>query len=155
MKIIATLFIFTCLTIAPNQNKWVYTTYAEVTNKTGTLFTLEYGVMKKYNGYVKWKITNHTQMTVYDVGIANKEYTLSNGKIVKRSGESLTSTLKPGASKTNISDAVNSSENYGAWSDKNDNPVKSIRLKIPMIRFAAEKNGKRYAWSEAGTVKQK
>lgn len=155
MKTIYFLLVSTCIFLFEPDNPWEYKTYAEVTNKTGVLFTLEYGMKKKYNGYVKWRITNHTQMTVYDVSIANKEYTLANGKKVSRAAESLTSVLKPNDPKTTMADAVNSDENYGNWSDKNNNPVTSVLLKTPMIRFAAEKNGQKYDWSMAGTVKLK
>ena len=148
------LIALTISTLASAQSTWTYTEFAKVTNSSGTLFTLEYGIKSSgYNGRVKWRITNHTNTPVYAVSIAGKEYTLSNGKKVSRSGESITSTLGPGESKTTYSDPVNADENYGNWSDKNNNPVIRISLKTPMIRFATEKNGKKYGWDSAGIVK--
>ncbi|TDY13831.1 hypothetical protein [Meridianimaribacter flavus] len=136
------------------QSNWTFTKYAEVTNKTGTFFTLEYGILSTgYNGRIKWRITNHTQMPVYDVGIANKTYTLSNGEIVSKPGETFSRMLGPGESKESLSDAVNPMENYTKnWVTKNDNPIVKIHLDSPMIKFAAEKNGERYSWEKAGAV---
>lgn len=152
MKLIGTILLSVFMFFGQQENPWEYKTYAEVTNKHGVLFTLEYGMKKRYNGQVRWRITNHTQKTFYDIGIADKEYTLKDGKTVKVSGESFVNVLAPNESKTSMPDSVNSSENYGNWSDKNKNPVITAVLKTPMIQMAVTKNGERYDWGMAGSV---
>lgn len=150
------LFLVAFTQAGISQSNWNYTEFAYVSNQSGKLFSLEYGIHKNgYNGRVKWRITNQSNQTVYDVGISDKSYTLANGKVVKRLGERITSSLAPGQSKETMSDAVNSSENYGNWSDKNDNPVRYLQLATPMIKFAMEKNGTRIGWDQVGTVKMK
>lgn len=137
------------------QSTWTYTEYAVVENAGGALFTLEYGIKTKgYNGYVSWRITNHTDKPVYHVKIADKEYILSNGNKRIMSGEKITVTLGPGESKTTWpSEPVNSSE---YTKQGFSNPVVNISLKQPMITFQLEKEGeKRYGWDLKGTVKMK
>lgn len=136
------------------QSSWTYTEFAKVVNGSGTLFKLEYGIKKNgYNGYVKWRITNLSNQPVYNVSIADKNYKLSSGAIVKRSGENITSVLQPGESKTTMADAVNSDENHGSWSDKNDNPVTYLEVATPMIRFAFERYGNKVGWNTVGSVR--
>ena len=114
---------------------------------------MEYGIRSSgYDGYVKWRITNHTNITVYDVSIASKKYTLSNGKEVSRSMESITSTLGPGESKTTMYDAVNAADYGGSVTKTNPTTLSRLSLEQPMIKFAAEKNGKKHGWESAGTV---
>lgn len=108
-----------------------------------------------YNGRIKWRLTNNTNATLYDLSISDKEYTLASGETVSCLGERITSTLAPGESKTTQSDAVNTTENYGAWSDKNDNSVVRIKLVTLMITFSLEKYGNRMSWNELGAVKLK
>lgn len=135
------------------KSNWDCTPFAEVVKEGSTLFTLASCITAKgYSGKVKWRLTNHSNMTIYGVSIADKVYTLADKKVVKRSGESLSSKIAPGETKSTMSDAVNSSENYGNWSDKNDNPVVRITLEQPMIKFATEKKGKKYGWDRAGEV---
>ena len=156
-KNILVLFIaLISFTYVNAQSTWNYIEFAEVRNSSGTLFTLEYGIKSSgYNGYVKWRITNHNNTTVYNVSIADKEYTLSNGKKVSRSGGSITSTLGPGESKTTMSDAVNSDEHGGFGAKPNPATLTRLSLEQPMVKFAAEKYGTKYGWDSAGTVRKK
>ena len=131
------------------QSSWNYTIFNEITNSTGVLFRLEFGIRKSgYDGYVRWRITNYTKnVTVYDVSIADKKYTLSDGRIVSALGENIASTLGPGESKTNIEpDAVNTAEHGGFSRKANPAGLKSVSMKQPYVQFAVEKNGKRYGW---------
>ena len=135
------------------KSNWDCTTFAEVVKEGGTMFTLASCISAKgYSGKVKWRLTNHTNQTIYGVSIANKVYTLADKKIVKRSGESLSSKIAPGETKSTMSDAVNSNENYASWSDKNKNPVVKITLEQPMIKFAFEKREKKHGWGDGGSV---
>ncbi|MFK5985330.1 MAG: hypothetical protein QM479_07880, partial [Pseudomonadota bacterium] len=122
------------------------TLFDEVKNSTGVLFTLDVCISSAYNGRVKWKFTNHTQSTVYNVSIANKIYTLSDSKVVNRSGETIKSKVLSGESTFTITDAVNTDENYGNWSDKNDNPVVSVSLGNPSIKFRNTIDGPIVSW---------
>jgi hypothetical protein len=84
--------------------------------------------------------------------INKKYYLLSDKKNISKLSESMPSILRPGENKSNIADAVNTNENYGTWSDKNDNPVIGIKIDKPEIQFALEDNGKKYGWGEFGKV---
>ncbi|MGM5470475.1 hypothetical protein ACS386_09380 [Flavobacteriaceae bacterium LMO-SS05] len=118
------------------------------------LFTLEWGIKKSdngYNGRVIWKFTNHTKTPVYFVTISNKEYTLSDGRKVSRSGEQLAYEVKPGETKNGSSpDSVNATENTGFWSDINNNPVVWVEAQKPVIRLAVEPKGQSYDWDNIG-----
>lgn len=128
------------------QKNWDYTVYKTITNGGVKLFTLEYGINPKgYNGYVKWRLTNHTNKTIYDVSINDKTYTLSDGRVATQSGESMANTIGPGGFGTTMPDPVNSSE-YALNSDKNfENPVKSLSVEYPEIKFK-DKDGNEYSW---------
>ena len=152
LSLFSMMLLFASSTAFAKSN-WDCTPFAEVVKEGSTLFTLASCISAKgYSGKVKWRLTNHTNMTIYGVSIADKVYTLADNRVVKRSGESLSSKIAPGETKSTMSDAVNSAENYGNWSDKNKNPVVKITLEQPMIKFAFEKRGKTHGWADGGSV---
>ncbi len=150
--VIGTALFFAFTLSVQAQTSWNYTTYAELKNSSGTLFTIEYGIHPSgYNGRVVWKITNHTNTTLYNVRIARGEYTLSDGRRVERTTGNI-GRMDPGQSKTSSQISINTGENYGAWSDQNDNPVIRISLDTPMVLFSTERSGPVHDWGTYGTV---
>ncbi len=147
--IVSAFAVFFTSTAAVAATPWDCTKFAEVTNSGGALLSLDACISPKgYNGRIKWGLTNHTNAMIYSVSIADKVYTLSSGRVVKRSGETLSSKIAPGETKFTMSDAVNTAEkNY------KNNPVIKISLKQPMIKFATEKRGKRTGWESLGVIK--
>lgn len=91
-------------------------------------------------------------ITVYDISLNDKTYTLSDDKTVNRSGEQIAAKVEPMDSKTSNADAVNSDENKGAFSDKNSNKVKEFSIKGPIIKFAKERGGDKINWETVGTL---
>jgi hypothetical protein len=134
------------------QDTYSYKTYSTVIKNDAIIYKLEYGVNSHgYNGQVRWRFTNYSDITLYDVMINDKKYTLSSGETKGRSGEMMTSTLGPGKSVSSVvNDYVNSGENYGTYSDKNDNQVVDVSVKEPVIRFKIDKKGKSISWEPNG-----
>ena len=134
------------------QSDWDFQEFAKVTKNKEVLFTLEWGTLKDgYNGYVKWRLTNHTAQTIYDIAFEDKVYTLSDGRTTKEWGQRVAGSLAPGASVVKM-DNVNASENTGGLTRRNSNPVKKVEIKEPMLKFAVEKGGERHGWELAGTL---
>lgn len=129
-----------------------YTEFARIEKNNGTLFLLECGVRSPYDGYVRWRFTNKSNITVYDLTLNDKTYTLNNDKTVNRSGEQIASKVEPMDSKTSNADAVNSEENTGSFSDKNSNRVKEFSINGPIIKFAKERGGDKFSWEKFGTL---
>ena len=146
------LFLGICPALRAQSTTIKYTEFAKVVKNNAALFTLEYGIRSPYDGEVRWRFTNKSNTTIYDVSINDKTYTLNDDKTVKCPGEEITSKLAPMDSKTSQPDPVNSDENKGSFSDKNSNRVKEINIKGPMIKIAKEKGGEQLSWDTFGTV---
>jgi len=146
--ILVFFLVFSMLNFAGAQTIWNYTEYKTIYKDGVKQFTLEYGVNQNgYDGKVKWRLTNYTNTIYYNVSINDKRYTLSNSQTREASSETFFygTTFGPGQLLT-TTDAVNSNENYGNWSDKNDNPVTGVKVGYPEIELALEKNGATYPW---------
>lgn len=155
---ICALGIALCLGVcssAKAQSTVSYTEFARVSKNGAALFVLEYGIKSPYDGYVRWKFTNNSNKTVYDVSINDKVYTLNDGQTVDRSGEQIASKIEPMDSKTSQPDAVNSSENTGTYSDKNSNGIKRLTVSRPTVELKTDKDGEKVGWDNFGTLEIK
>jgi hypothetical protein len=134
------------------QTTYSFKLYSTVIRNDAIIYKLEYGVNSKgYDGQVKWRFTNNSDITLYDIMINDKKYTLTSGETKGRLAEMITSVLGPGKSVSSVvNDYVNSAENYGTYSDKNDNPVVDVSVKEPVIRFKTDKKGKSISWEQYG-----
>ena len=144
------LLLFTSLNA---QSGYTFVKYAAISNGSGELFVLEYGYKSSgYNGYIKWRLTNNSTQTVYNVSIGDKVYTMTDGSTISRSGESIANSLSPVSSKTTMSDAVNSDEHGGFGAVNNPAMISQLRVNRPIIRFSLQRNTSSQDWSNYGSV---
>jgi len=139
------LFIYCFLylpTFASAQNEdgsWKFSKYYETKNPQGkTMLVLSNSIFKKdksYDGRVKWKIQNVSDIILCGLSIGSREYELKSGKIVEFSALRTSNCLTPGNTKYFEPDIVNVSENTGWWSDRNNNPVVQIKFWGPIIGY--------------------
>ena len=139
------------------QSKWIYTEFAELYDGDNLFYTLEYGVKSSaYDGYLKWRITNHTGVAIYNVSIMDKEYTLSDGRKVSISSKKITTKLGGYEIKTTTVDVVNPDE-YGGFGDKNPATIKTLTIERPVIMFSVSESSFRlYGWGDdIGSIRVK
>ena len=155
MKKLIVLILFVLISVGSFAQSWNYRVYKTIEDVNGKIiFKLEYGTKEQYDGRAKWRFTNMSSETLTHVSINDKVYDFNNGKIA-RSGESFSnSTVLPNQSITTLSDAINPSENYGNWSDKNDNPIVDVSVKKPEISFMGN-GGIIVSWSGTLTKSKK
>ena len=147
------LFFLASLIMVNAQSGYTFVKYAAISNGSGELFVLEYGYKSSgYNGYIKWRLTNNSNTTVYNISIADKVYTMTDGRSIGRSGETISSRLSPGESKSTYSDAVNSDEHGGFGAVSNPASISQLRVERPMIRFSLQRNGSTQDWADFGRL---
>ena len=64
------LLLFSFTGASQTKPSWSFKTYAVIEKNSIPLFRLEYGMRDKYDGWVTWRLSNLSTITVYDVSIA-------------------------------------------------------------------------------------
>jgi hypothetical protein len=97
-----------------------------------------------HRGKAQWKLENRSNKAIYDVGICDKRYYLSNGKTKDRLGESIRSKIAAGTSGTTMFDNI--------WQ-----PIRGYALQPRgndgIIRLSLTPHGRKQSWAKYGRVK--
>jgi hypothetical protein len=145
---VAVFSLFALPAMATEWGEW--NTFARCKAPDGSvLLVLEIRLMTSanYNACrAQWRLTNNTRAAMSDISIADKDYTLSNGMTISRSGERMRGTIESGGSVQTQSDPI--------YSDSTGVSVESVNLESPGITLAFYHNGKlmRMGWNELGTI---
>jgi hypothetical protein len=145
-----TVLVFSCFSsISVAQSYWTYNEYARVTKNGVTMFIVEYGIASKgWDGDVKWKITNLSSVTVYNVFLEDHNITLSGKEPKHCLSQIFKSTLGPGETGTTEPD-------YLLTSAKNPPSLEKISFPKSIVTFKTDAKGERVGWEYAGNVSVK
>ena len=139
-------------TLQADDSAWKFYEHLELRQSTGKpLVKLAYGIKKKgYDGTVRWRVTNLTTLPLYNVSIGNKTYQLSDGRVIKKSGEGLTKPLRSGESETFLPDNPNPEDYLG--NKPNPASLRGVNTESPAVKFSLARGESAVDWARHGKV---